>query len=115
MDAISKKLAASFAESYDIGDAARKCGMKICEAKAKLAESAFRRAVDDAVFNRIYGSKADITRRAIEEFERIAFSDDETFKPAEKIKAIEQLFRLTPQCEDASVTICYDYRGSDNG
>lgn len=105
------------AESYDITTAAKKAGVPVADARRALDDKA-RKAVDDAVLRRIFGSSADLTKRAVEEFRRIAFSDDESAKTADRIRAIEQLFRLLPPDEKDKadkppepLVVIYDYGG----
>jgi len=107
------ELALRFAEDYDIRAAAKACGLKLGDARAAIAEDDVRCMIDEAVANRLGGAIAATTRRALAEFERIAFSDED-FKPTDRIRAIEQYLKLAPPPENDGVVIYYEYQGTNN-
>lgn len=115
------RLAEAIAETYDIGVSARRCGITVAEARA-LLDDGTKRQIDRAVLRRVLGTSADLTRRAVDEFTRIAFSSDEDCKITDRIRALEQLFKLTPRECDAEaeekperLTVIYDYKEADRG
>ena len=120
---VRDKLAEAIAESYDIASAARKCNLTVSEARVMLTEET-KSLIDRAVLRRVLGTSAELTRRAIDEFTRIAFASDDECKVADRIRALEQLFKLTPKDGKSEagesdedrlqpLTIIYDYRGAD--
>ena len=105
-------------ESYDIASAAKKAGVPVADARHALDDNV-RKAIDNAVLERVLGSSAELTKQAVAEFRRIAFSDDESSKTADRIRAIEQLFRLLPSADPEAesgqtppLVVVYDYNGA---
>ncbi len=80
-----------FSQCYLREDAAAKAGITDAEAIAYLKRTGTRAALDERISARLAGK---ILTRIRQEYEAMAFGDDESIRPADRIRALEQLRHL---------------------